>query len=481
MAAATALRAIHLLADKHYDIAFHDNKMVQTKALHHFFINFAPLNNINKTSRSRHATTQQQTDMRRLLIIISLTLVTFLAKSQKIEYFNDLMSDMYNFAIYEPAGYDPVNSTDMPVVMFLHGRSMSIGLGGYRYGSISSIQEGYEILKGQPALILEPNANGNEGWGSVKLHKVYEFLKAHYAFNHDKFYVIGMSMGGWGTLNYVNKYPDEVAACVGICGGCDAKTPCGLNKVPTWIIHAADDETTAIACSDRVVEAMKTCGSTNLLKYSRLTSGGHSLIMYFRYYNLYTWLFKHNRTNRRFDTSIDFVNKPEYPSVNEDRYWLGAGHTADEIYINQAELAKIQARTPKQQGSAPIASNSGTNSSNNGNSSSTSKPTTSNSSSSSHTSSSSKPSSSNTSSQSKPATTAKPVATAKPANSSTAKPNTVTVKPVSSSEKGIYIVKQGDTLKKIAKKHKIKYKKLLQINHFTKDKKIKPGDKIKVA
>jgi len=422
------------------------------------------------------------------LVITIMVIIPFFAKSQKIEYFNDLMSDMYNFAIYEPAGYDPVNSTDMPVVMFLHGRSMSIGLGGYRYGSITSIQEGYEILKGQPALILEPNANGNEGWGSVKLHKVYEFLKAHYAFDHDRFYVIGMSMGGWGTLNYVNKYPDEVAACVGICGGCDAKTPCGLNKVPTWIIHAADDETTAVACSDRVVEAMKTCGSTNLLKYSRLTSGGHSLIMYFRYYNLYTWLFKHNRTNRRFDTNIDFVNNPEYPSVNEDRYWLGAGHTADEIYITAAELAKIQARTPKQKGSNTMASNSGTttsnSTSNSENSSSTSKPTSSN---------TSKPASSssnNTSSSSKPATANKPASTSKPANpvtkkpstiTSTAKPGAATIKPVNSSSKDVYIVKQGDTLKKIAKKNKIKYKKLLQINHFTKDRKIKPGDKIKIA
>ena len=411
--------------------------------------------------------------MKRFLIIIVMATLPFVAKSQKIEYFNDLMSDMYNFAIYEPAGYDPVNSTDMPVVMFLHGRSMSIGLGGYRYGSITSIQEGYEILKGQPALILEPNANGNEGWGSVKLHKVYEFLKAHYAFDHDKFYVIGMSMGGWGTLNYVNKYPDEVAACVGICGGCDAKTPCGLNKVPTWIIHAADDETTDVACSDRVVEAMKTCGSTNLLKYSRLTSGGHSLISYFRYYNLYTWLFKHSRANRRFDTSIDFVNNPEYPSVNEDRYWLGSGHTADEIYINQSELAKIQARTPrtKQNGGGNLASNSGTTTSstsnNSGNSSSTTtKPTTNTSSTSSN----------------KPNTTTKPTTSAntvKP-STATAKPNKNTIKPATSSDKDTYIVKQGDTLKKIAKKHKIKYKKLLQINHFTKDRKIKPGDKIKI-
>ena len=408
--------------------------------------------------------------MRRFLTITLLAFVPLLAKSQKIEYFNDLMSDMYNFAIYEPAGYDPVNSTNMPVVMFLHGRSMSIGLDGYRYGTITSIDMGYDILKGQPALVLEPNARGNEGWGSVKLHKVYEFLKAHYAFDHDKFYVIGMSMGGWGTLNYVNKYPDEVAACVGICGGCDAKTPCGLNKVPTWIIHAADDETTAVSCSDRVVEAMKTCGNTNLLKYSRLESGGHSLINYFQYHNLYTWLFKHNRTNRRFDTSVNFVDNPDHA----DYHWSSG--TGESIYITSAELAKIQARTPRQKGSSPVASNNSSSSSNStcnsGNSSSTAKPTNNN-----------KPtnsSNSNSSSTKKPTSSSKPIKTvsSKPATSS--KSNT-TVKPISTSNDGIYIVKQGDTLKKIAKKHKIKYKKLLQINHFTKDRKIKVGDKIKIA
>ncbi len=408
--------------------------------------------------------------MRRFLTITLLAFVPLFAKSQKIEYFNDLMSDMYNFAIYEPAGYDPVNSTNMPVVMFLHGRSMSIGLDGYRYGTITSIDMGYDILKGQPALVLEPNARGNEGWGSVKLHKVYEFLKAHYAFDHDKFYVIGMSMGGWGTLNYVNKYPDEVAACIGICGGCDAKTPCGLNKVPTWIIHAADDETTAVSCSDRVVEAMKTCGNTNLLKYSRLESGGHSLINYFQYHNLYTWLFKHNRTNRRFDTSVNFVDNPD----RADYHWSSG--TGESIYITAAELSKIQARTPRQKGSSPVASNNSSSSSNStgnsGNSSSTAKPTNNN-----------KPtnsSNSNSSSTKKPTSSLKPIKTSssKPATSS--KPGvTASVKPVTTNN-GIYIVKQGDTLKKIAKKHKIKYKKLLQINHFTKDRKIKPGDKIKV-
>ncbi len=426
--------------------------------------------------------------MKRLITIIAIA-ISFTASSQQIETFA-VYPEMNDFALYEPAGYDPINSTDIPLVMFLHGRSMSQGYSGSYslYGPMIAIYNGIAIMEGQKFLILEPSAIVTEGWSSAKLHKVYEFVKAHYAFDHDRFYVIGMSMGGWGTLNYVNKYPDEVAACVGLCGGCDAKTPCGLNKVPTWIIHAIEDETTPISCSDRVVEAMKACGSTSLLKYSRLKDSGHDLTRFFNYWNLYNWLLKHDRTNRKIDNTVDFVNDPQY-RIDPDIYLhLAFAKEFDfPIEITPEELEKIKARTPKQKGSNTTTSNSGTTTSSNstgnsGNPSSTTKPT-----------SSTKPvssSSSNTSSSSKPTTTNKPTSTSKPANTvtikprnttSTAKPGTATVRPVTSSNKDIYIVKQGDTLKKIAKKHKIKYKKLLQINHFTKDRKIKVGDKIKIA
>lgn len=422
--------------------------------------------------------------MKRLYLLIILTCIYLFSQAKgKIETFWDLMPEMYNFTIYEPDGYDPVNSTNVPLVMFLHGRSMSEGLNGVNYGPITSIQQGFEIL-GQKAIILEPNSKAGQGWASSKIHKVYEFVKAHYAFDHDKFYVIGMSMGGWGTLNYVNTYPDEVAACIGIGGGCDAKTPCGLNKVPTWIIHAADDDVTSVSNSDRVVEAMKNCGSTNLLKYSRLTSGGHSLIYYFQYRNLYDWLFSHNLKNRRFNTSIDFVNNPEV-RTNDSRYWLGGDVYEEYVDITASELAKIKARTPR------TGQSSGNNSTNTtANSSTTTKPTTPTTTTT--TTSSTKP----TSQPSKPTTTtskpagAKPTTTSKPISSTTssnakpAKQSATASKPAANQSATItnsytYTVKQGDTLKKIAKKYKTSVKKLRKINHFTKDKKIKPGDKIK--
>ena len=379
--------------------------------------------------------------MRQYLLLILMAVLPFAANSQIIENFpTNFMPGMYCFSIYEPKGYNPVSSTNMPVVMFLHGRSMSIGEGGHSYGPITAIHDGIDILRGQPALIVEPGAMAGEGWSSAKLHKIYEFLVAHYAFDHTKFYVIGMSMGGWGTLNYANKYPDEVAACVGIAGGCETGSPCGLNKVPTWIIHAIDDDVTSISNSDRVVAGMKKCGSTDLLKYSRLEKGGHSLIEFFEFHNLYEWLFKHTTTNRKLNTSIDFVKKHDF-YTDPRRYGLG-GWYADFVDIDQAKLTKVMARTPK--GGKSLADN-------------------------------------NKKTEPAPApskkTTPEPDKKVAPApdNNSTPEPD----KKKSKSDK-TYIVKQGDTLKSIAESHNISYKKLMRINGFPKHKRVSIGEEIRI-
>ena len=269
----------------------------------------------------------------------------------KIENIREQIPETYNCEIYLPAGYNPLTSTNTPVVMFLHGRSMSEGLGGYKYGPIASIREGSILWNAEAAIVIEPNAVGNEGWSSQKLHKLYEFVKEHYAADWDRFYVIGMSMGGWGTLNYVNKYYDEVAACVGICGGCDTKKPCGLNKVPTVIIHAADDATTSVKYSDAVVEGMKQCGPTDLLKYVRLSSGGHSLIDYFLRYNLYDWLFKHNRNTRKLYP--EKFTTEHAVMLDENVIWNGA--SVKTAYIDAEDIAKIKARTPNRKAAAKTA------------------------------------------------------------------------------------------------------------------------------
>ena len=270
----------------------------------------------------------------------------------KLDTYYEVMPEINNFTVLMPDDYDPATDVDMPVIMFLHGRSMSIGEpDAYAYGPIPSMSRGHKIFENSRTILVTPNAISKEGWSAVKLHKLYEFLKAHYAFDHNRFYVVGLSMGGWGTLNYVTRYPEEVAACVAFCGGCDTQKPCGLNQVPTWIVHAKDDDVTSVTNSDRVVNAMKQCGSTDLLKYSRLEQGGHSLIYYFDYSNLYEWLLSHNRKNRKFNHSIDFVADPHAP-IDEDAYWLGVSYyNIEENEITLEKLAQVKQRTPNAQGS----------------------------------------------------------------------------------------------------------------------------------
>lgn len=269
------------------------------------------------------------------------------------ENYKKVMSETNDFSIYMPEGYDPVKSVDVPLVLYLHGRSMCQDLPpAPEYGPAIAMMNGYRIFHNKPVLLVCPSAISKEGWSSIKLHNLYEFLKAHYAFDHKQFYVVGLSMGGWGTLNYVNRYPNEVAACVAICGGCDATNPCGLNSVPTWIIHAIDDEETSVECSDRVVNAMKKCGNTQLLQYSRLEEGGHSLIHFFTYSSMFDWLFSHKSDVRKFNRNIDFVNNPEF-DIDEAHWGLGGDYDyfiSQDTDITSTQLAKIKQRKVNAQG-----------------------------------------------------------------------------------------------------------------------------------
>jgi len=139
----------------------------------------------------------------------------------------------------------------------------------------------------------------------------------------------------------------------------------------------------------------------------------------------------------KFDTSVDFVKKPEL-WTDPRRYGLG-GYYADIIAINQSSLAKIKARTPK------------------GVSQQT-----------------------NNSSNHKKATPQPAPKKTTPAPTPNKKTVPDPAKKGAKSDK-IYIVKQGDTLRSIAEGHNISLKKLMKINGFKKHKRVSIGEEVKLS
>ena len=180
-----------------------------------------------------------------------------------------------------------------PLVIFLHGASLC----GHNlkqvlnYGTLDAMDRGLEV----DAYVLAPQNPGG-AWDPDKLIKLTEWAsRTHPGIDTTRVYVLGMSLGGYGALDFPAAYPDRIAASMSICGGATTKEIDNLNKVPIWILHGTADVAVPINCSDRVVAAMKRKTTPQRLIYSRLKGYNHSEpARLFYMQETYEWLFSHS-------------------------------------------------------------------------------------------------------------------------------------------------------------------------------------------
>jgi LysM repeat protein len=231
----------------------------------------------------------------------------------------DSIKDGYNFWLYLPDDYNDT-VPEKPLVIFLHGRSLcGRNLANVRrYGCIDAIERGRKI----DAVIVAPQTQNT--WKPDKVHEVYHWVKTHCAIDTTRVYVLGMSLGGYGTINYTASYPETVAAAMALCGGASIKGLCGLNEVPLWIVHGTADRDVPLYCSQKVVDEMVQCGDTSLLLFDKLRGEAHSkLARIFYLEQTYDWLFSHSlsdsvrKVNKDYTISREIMNTA-YNDLSKD-------------------------------------------------------------------------------------------------------------------------------------------------------------------
>ena len=235
----------------------------------------------------------------RTILIVLLTVICHLSFSDAVAQGTDLLSAKknvipggYNFWVYTPEDYYYTQEST-PLVLFLHGASLC----GHdlnralRYGTVAAIKMGRHV----PALVITPQNPGGP-WNPKKLNDILEWLdKNDYAYDHNRVYVLGMSLGGYGTLDFVGTYPEKVAAAMALCGGCTLKDQSRMGELPLWIIHGTADKAVSVRESQVVVNRMKQAGITGRLRFEWLPGVSHSaLARYFYTYKTYEWLFSHS-------------------------------------------------------------------------------------------------------------------------------------------------------------------------------------------
>ncbi len=198
----------------------------------------------------------------------------------------------YPFLLHLPA--DSILKNNPPVLIFLHGRSLS---GNNlelvkKYGIIHEIEKGREI----PAIVLAPQVPAGKSWEPEKVLSVLRFAQEHFQTDTNRVYVTGMSLGGYGTLDFAGEYPGIVTAAVALCGGGNTKNGCNLSTIPVWIQHGNRDSAVPISESEKMVRSIRACNGGENLKYTVVPGANHGdLERVFRTDELYNWLFQFSK------------------------------------------------------------------------------------------------------------------------------------------------------------------------------------------
>jgi predicted peptidase len=195
-----------------------------------------------------------------------------------------------NYRIHIPANLQP--DEKVPLLLFLHGAGERGGdnTSQLRHGIPSLLS--YIEKKNTPAIIIVPQCPSGMQWVDVpwvdEAHtmppapsKPLQAVRALLAQSLDelpvdrsRIYLSGISMGGFGTWDYLQRDPELFAAGIPICGGGDTAEAAKLVHTPIWTFHGDRDSSVKTLRSREMAEAIKQAGGT-LFKYTEYPEVGH--------------------------------------------------------------------------------------------------------------------------------------------------------------------------------------------------------------
>jgi len=191
--------------------------------------------------------------------------------------FTDKKGDTLNYRLLFP-DYDTIRK--YPLVIFLHGAGErgNDNEAQLKWGVMNFSIDQMMIM--HPTFILAPQCPKDQEWAnfdesgdglSLKLNispsiqmelliKLIHELTKKFAIDTNRIYITGLSMGGYGTFDAIQRYPGLFAAAVPVCGGGDVSRAESIAKIPIWIFHGSEDAAVNPLLSIEMTSALTKAG-----------------------------------------------------------------------------------------------------------------------------------------------------------------------------------------------------------------------------
>jgi predicted peptidase len=214
------------------------------------------------------------------------------------------------YRLLKPKEYDA--GRRYPLVVFLHGagergddnqRQLVHGMNDFASD---------EVMAKYPAFVIAPQCPSGKKWVEVDWGAdshtmpekpsqplaatlaVIEGLQKEFSIDPARIYITGLSMGGYGTWDALQRWPKLFAAAAPICGGGDPAGAPIMKDIPIWAFHGDTDTAVKPQRSRAMIKALEAAGGKP--KYTEYPGVGHN--SWSRTYAdpaLYEWMFGQKR------------------------------------------------------------------------------------------------------------------------------------------------------------------------------------------
>lgn len=168
-----------------------------------------------------------------------------------------------------------------PLVVFLHGSGErgKDNEAQLKWGVLNFATD--QTMKSHPAFVIVPQCPNNIDWSNFSREKnnsqmflqpspskpmellislIHKLIKT-LPIDTNRIYITGLSMGGYGTFDAIERFPSLFAAAVPVCGGGDVTKAPLISHIPIWIFHGAEDPAVNPIFSLNMIVALTKAGA----------------------------------------------------------------------------------------------------------------------------------------------------------------------------------------------------------------------------
>ena len=187
------------------------------------------------------------------------------------------------YRLMKPLDYNPQEKYPLAVCLHHGGGNGIENVMQIQTSELAQVLAKPENRKKYPAFLFVPQCPPGSSFGGIPNYPkiddlVFEAMAAlekEFSIDEKRRYVMGVSLGGFGSWNFIGVRPDLFAAAMPICGGGNPEHAKNMVDIPIWAFHGELDWNVPVKLSRDMVNGIRKAGGSP--KYMEFEGTGHNI------------------------------------------------------------------------------------------------------------------------------------------------------------------------------------------------------------